>query len=76
MNQSPYMTLNEVAAHFRVSETTIRLSRGDFVELKRVSMGRRTMIMRSSVEALDRKLARSAKAASDPVDELNERRRA
>lgn len=70
MSQSPYMTLNEVAAHFRVSETSVRLSRGDFAELRRVKMGKRTLILRSSVEALERKLGRIAKAASNPVDEL------
>jgi hypothetical protein len=48
--------------------------RGNFAELKSVKFAKRTLIFRSSVEALDRKLARIAKAASDSVDELNERR--
>lgn len=76
MSLSPYMTLHEGAAHYRMSETSVRLSRGDFAELKRINMGRRILILRSSVEALDRKLARIVKAASDSVDKLDECRRA
>ena len=75
MSASPYMSVKEVAAHYGVGETSVRRSRGDLGELKRVKMGKRILIMRASVEALDRKLARIAKAASDPVDELWERRR-
>lgn len=75
MSQSPYMTIKEVTAHYRMSETSVRASRGDFGELKRVKMGKRILITRASVEALDRKLARIARAANDPVDELNEHRR-
>jgi hypothetical protein len=70
------MTLNEVAAHYRMSETSVRKARGDFAELKRVRIGKRILILRSSVEALDRKLARFAKAANDPIYELAERQRA
>jgi len=73
MSVSPYMSVKEVAAHYRMGETSVRMGRGDFAELKRVKMGGRTLIMRASVEALDRKLARIAKAANDPVDELRER---
>lgn len=64
------MSLKEVAAHYRMSETSVRAARGDFVELKRVRIGRRILILRSSVEALDSKLVRIAKAASDSVDDL------
>jgi hypothetical protein len=68
------MSLKEVAAHYQMNETSVRATRGDFAELKGVRIGRRILILRSSVEALDRKLARIAKAASDPVDELNQGR--
>ncbi len=74
MTASPYMTIKEVAAYYRVGLTTVYESRGDFADLKRVKVeGGNILILRSSVEALDRKLARIAKAASDPVDELREK---
>jgi hypothetical protein len=82
MSQSPYMTVKEVAAHYRVALSTVYESCGDFAELKRTRVVGRTpgkgkiLILLSSVELLDRKLARIAKAASDPVDELHQCRSA
>lgn len=72
---SPYMTLKETAAHYRVHVTSVRFARGPLCELRHVKLGKRTLILRESVEALDAKLRRQSSAASDGL-RLLERRRA
>jgi hypothetical protein len=57
---SPYMSVGEVAAHFRVSQTSIYRARGVFADLRVVEINGRRMVFRSDVEALDRELAHRA----------------
>jgi hypothetical protein len=57
---SPYMTLKETAEFFRVSETSVRRSRGVFAKLRRTTLNKRTLIYRESVEALAAELNRNA----------------
>jgi len=63
-----WMSLQETADHYRVSEATIRLGLGVFAELYRVNVGRRVLIMRSSVDALDRRLERAAVKLRDQTE--------
>ncbi|MGB7925552.1 MAG: hypothetical protein WCF57_20105 [Pyrinomonadaceae bacterium] len=56
-----YMTLSECADHFCVDEKTVRTGVGIFARLQLVSpTPRRTLVLRSSVEKLDRDLERAA----------------
>jgi len=55
-----WATLEEVATHFRVSTTTVRLGRGPFALLRRVTVGKRTLILRADFAKVDRELERSA----------------
>lgn len=55
-----WMSLQEVADHFCVSESTIRQGSGVWGELQRVRAGRRVLILRKSVDALDKRLERAA----------------
>lgn len=64
---SKYLTVKEVADFFRVSPTSVRESRAEFGQLRRVKLGKRTLILRADVEALDRQLERQAKAPHDAV---------
>lgn len=76
---SKWMTYKEVAAHFRVSEATVRLGRGVFANLRRVALtAGRTVVLRSDVEKLDREMEREASAPSAVVsiDEGRRRKRA
>jgi hypothetical protein len=67
-----YMTLQQAADHYQVSESSIRKGLAVFSRLALIPTGRRTLVLRSSVERLDRELERSA--LSDVVD-INEHRR-
>lgn len=55
-----YMTLRQAADHYCVDESTIRKGLGVFNRLALISTCRRTIILRSSVERLDRDLERTA----------------
>ncbi len=56
-----WMTFREVADHFRVSEATVRLGRGAFGRLRRVTITEgRTVVPRSDFERLDRDMERAA----------------
>jgi hypothetical protein len=67
-----YMTLQQAADHYQVSESSIRKGLAVFSRLALIPTGRRTLVLRSSVERLDRELERSV--LSDVVD-INEHRR-
>lgn len=60
-----YMTLRETGDHFCVDESTVRKGLGVFSRLLLVATGRRTLVLRSSVERLDRELERAALVRSD-----------
>ena len=71
---SPYMTLREVARHFRVDESTIRKGCGLFSILRMTTTdlepGRtrgRKLVMRESVERVDAILEKRAAAAPDSL---------
>lgn len=53
---SQWMTLQETADHFRVSETTIRKQRPPFDTLRHRKVGGRTLIPRADVEKLDSRI--------------------
>ncbi len=55
-----YMALQECADYFRVNESTVRKGLGVFSRLTLISTGRRTLVLRSSVEKLDRALESAA----------------
>lgn len=58
-----WMTFRQVADHFQVSEATVRLGRGVFARLRRVSLSRnRVVVLRADVERLDREMERAAVA--------------
>jgi len=58
---SKWMTIQQVADHYAVDETTIRKKRGAFVNLRHSKVGeRRTLIPRADVEKLDRDLLAKA----------------
>jgi hypothetical protein len=70
-DRSPYMTLKEVARHFRVDESTIRKGCGVFVLLRVTTTdlepGRtrgRKLVLRESVERVDTILEERAPALS------------
>lgn len=67
-----YLTLREAADHFCVDESTIRKGLSVFARLALVPTGRRTLVLRSSVERLDRELERVALRA-DGVMEMEAR---
>ena len=55
------MTYQQVADLFQVSEATVRLGRGVFSRLRRVTLSQnRVVVLRSDVEKLDREMERSA----------------
>lgn len=66
-----YMTLTQAADHFCVDESTIRKGLGLFKRLALVPTGRRTLVLRSSVNRLDREFERMA--LGDVVTELEAR---
>ena len=68
---SKYMTVQEVADFFRMSETSVRRGCAEFGQLRRVKLGKRTLFLRADVEALDRQLERQAKAPHDAVLKLS-----
>jgi len=56
-----WMTFQEIASHFRVSEATVRLGRGAFGRLRRVTITEgRTVVPRADFERLDRDMERAA----------------
>jgi len=57
---SKWMSLQQVADHYTVSEATIRQGLGVFAELATVKIGKRRLVLRRSVDALDRRLERMA----------------
>jgi hypothetical protein len=58
-----WMTFQQVADHFQVSEATVRLGRGVFARLRRAPLSEnRVVILRSDVEKLDREMERAAVA--------------
>lgn len=69
-----YMTLQQAADHFCVDESTIRKGLGVFHRLALVPTGRRTLVLRSSVDRLDRDLERAALGGDQGVVSLEERR--
>lgn len=72
---SKWMTYQQVADHFQVSEATVRLGRGVFSRLRRVPLcNRRTVVLRADVERLDREMERAAVSLS-PVVSIDEGRR-
>lgn len=72
---SKWMTFQQVADHFQVSEATVRLGRGVFGRLRRVPLcGRRTVILRADMERLDREMERAAMSLADVVS-IDEGRR-
>jgi hypothetical protein len=68
-----YMTLQQAADHYCVDESTIRKGLGVFDQLALIPTGRRTLVLRSSVERLDRELERKV-LGSDQVVNIEERR--
>jgi hypothetical protein len=60
-----YMSLQEVADHYRISEATVRLGHKPFDQLYTVKVGKRRLVLRSSVDALDRRLERAAVKLAD-----------
>lgn len=71
---SPYMSLREVARHFRVDESTIRKGCGVFALLRVTATdlepGRkrgRKLVLRESVERVDAILEERAAAAASPI---------
>ena len=74
LDSSPYMTLREVAGHFRVDESTIRKGCGVFALLRVVTTdlepGRkrgRKLVMRESVECVDAILEERAASSAAPL---------
>jgi hypothetical protein len=58
-----WMSIAEVAAHFRVSETTVSRGLGVFARLRRVRLTeRRIVFVRTDVERLDRQMESAAVA--------------
>lgn len=69
-----WATLQETADNFCTSTTSIRLGRGPYARLKRASVGGRILILRSSVDKLDRELERSAVDLTGNVTDIEEGR--
>lgn len=69
-----YMTLQQAADHYCVDESTIRKGLAIFSRLALIPTGRRTLVLRSSVERLDRELERAA-LGDDQVVNIEEHRR-
>ncbi len=58
-----WATFQEIAAHFQVSEATVRLGRGAFAKLRRVSLTEnRIVVPRADFERLDREMERASVA--------------
>lgn len=66
--QSPFMSIAEAAAYFRVSESTIRNARDDFARLAHVHVGRRHLVTRESVEQVGADILRRAKSVEEAVE--------
>jgi len=79
-----FMSLKEVARHFAVSETTVRLSRGEFACLRRqyvggnpeTRKGSRVLIVREDVVNLSKKLEREAMCVDEKCSTQKETERA
>jgi hypothetical protein len=63
---SRWATFAEIAAHFCVSEPTVRLGRGVFAGLRRVPLTEhRIVVPRADFERLDREMERASCALDD-----------
>jgi len=75
-----FMTCDEVARLFCVSEATVRLSRGDFSRLRRTTINtgsrKRPIILREDVEALLLEKAEGAQAVNPKSFMLINKKRA
>lgn len=71
-----FMSLQATAAHFGVSDTSIRLHRGLFVALRHVPINGRHMVVKEDVLALSRRLEREAMSADEVCATEAEERRA
>ena len=66
-----WATYQEIADHFCVSEATVRLGRGVFGRLRRVSLTEnRTVVPRADVERLDREMERASLALDEDCGEI------
>jgi hypothetical protein len=75
-SSNKWMTYKQVAEHFHVSETTVRLGRGVFASLRRVPFaGKCIRISRAEVERLDRAMERAAVALAADVVSIEEHRK-
>lgn len=71
-----WATLQEVADHFCVHETTVLRGVGVFAGLRRVALTEgRTVVLRSDFERLDRDLEREAQSLAGDVLQMDERRK-
>jgi hypothetical protein len=71
-----WATLQEVADHFCVHETTVLRGTGVFAGLRRVSLTEgRTVVLRSDFERLDRELERQAQPLDGGVVRMDEHRK-
>lgn len=55
-----WTTVQEVADHFCVSQSTVLQGIGAFASLRRAKLGKRTLILRADVDKLNRELERKA----------------
>jgi transposase-like protein len=63
-NSSQYLTLSEVAEHYRTTEGTVRYWRHTGYGPKGVKLGTRVLYSRAEVARFDRELASQAGAAA------------
>lgn len=66
--ESPFLSIAECAAYFRVSETTIRNARGDFAGIAHVHTGKRHLVTRESVEEVAARMLSRAKSVEGSVE--------
>jgi hypothetical protein len=66
--ESPFMSIAECAAYFRVSESTIRNARGDFARLAHLHTGKRHLVTRESVEDVASRMLKRAKSVEGAVE--------
>jgi hypothetical protein len=71
-----WATLQEVADHFCVHETTVLRGTGVFARLRRVPLTEgRTVVLRSDFERLDRELEREAQSLTGDLVQMDEHRK-
>jgi hypothetical protein len=73
--QSPFLSIAEAAAFFRVSETTIRNCKGDFARIAHVHVGKRHLVTRESVERVATDILKRAQSVEDAVSTAMEKAR-